>query len=72
MRENLFANIGGAAEQVRVDIACQQHRLKKKNTGRPDRGGPSEKRQDHLADHGLANEKEKRAGEQRRCQDRNW
>ena len=56
MRDDLFANIRGAPQQVRVDIACQQHCLEEEHTSGPDGCGPSQIWQHHLANHRLANE----------------
>src|SRR6266850_186710 len=65
VNKNLFPNIGGAAERMRVDIAREQHDLEKQHTRRPDRGGPAQEGEDHLADHRLADKKQESAGEQR-------
>src|ERR1041385_8507503 len=50
---------------MRVNVACQQHRLKEQHARRPDRSRSPEDRQDHFADHRFAAEKEKRADKQR-------
>ncbi len=63
--ENLFPHIGYAAKRVRVDVTREQHDLEKQYTRGPDRGGSTQEREDHLANHRLADEKQECAGEQR-------
>jgi hypothetical protein len=63
MRQNLLPYVIQTRQQVRVDVSQQKHRLKKKNTGRPNCGGASKKGQHDFPNHGLAEEKQECADE---------
>ena len=56
---------------MRIHVAQQKHELEKENAGSPDSRCASEIGKKHLANHGLANEKEECAEEKRRRQDEN-
>ena len=71
MNDELLPDVGKAGEQVRINVAEEQHRLEEKNASRPDRGGAAKVGQKHLADHRLANKKEERADEERSSKNRN-
>jgi hypothetical protein len=40
-------------QQVRVEVAAEQHRLEENQAGAPDRGCAAQDRQDEPANHGL-------------------
>ena len=64
MNGHLRLEAFNACQAIRVEIACQQHQLKEQHGGRPDGSSPSEEWQDHLPDHGLEAEEQKRAEQQ--------
>ena len=68
MNEELLPHIGKSREQVRIDVAQKQHRLKEENARRPHRSGSAQVGQKHLADHRLADEQKKSAEEDSRCE----
>jgi len=68
MNQNLRSHAGVALETVGIAVTCEQHQLKKQHGGGPHGGSPSEEWQDHLPDHGLKTEEQKRAEQQSRGQ----
>jgi hypothetical protein len=61
MDQHLRSRLAHTREQMRIHVAQQQHELEKQHARRPHGGGATEERQQHLANHGLTNEKEERA-----------